>query len=266
MSRSLLFTFLAICLFCQLGSAQSDASSEFPNKYRSFVLGFGPRTLNTTPGTILTSYVDDSPSMDNLTTTTIVKDNYTRIGLYFAFNWGKFKGLSHSVNVDVSMGKHQGGLVYYSLGYSFPMEIGISPLIIRPAINAGFGNFGFDVGNLQNNDVYIQIGDKKYYDSSLELHLKSQTFIYGPTIDFHFILMDHLKIFGNIAYDIASKNDRPTLTFTPPSGSDEDSSSSLNIDEDNPFITYNDEKITTLPYEASGIRFTIGAGYSWSKY
>lgn len=264
MSKSSFFTLLAVFIFCQLGFAQSDATG-FPNKYRSFTLGFGPRTLNTTPGTILTSFIDNSPSMDNLSTTTIVEDQYNRVGFFLAFNFGKYKGLSHSVAFDVSLGKHQGGLFHYSLGYSLPMEVGENQLIIRPAMNVGFANYGFDVGDLQNNDVYIQIEETKYYDSSLELHLKSQTFIYGPALDFHFILKDKFKIFANVAYDIASSNSNPTLEFAPPSSSDNENTSSLNIDGNNPQVTYNNEKITSLPYEASGLRFSVGVGYTWSK-
>jgi len=263
MSKTFLFTFLAI-LFCQLGLSQSNASNT-PEKYRSFTLGFGPRTLNTTPGTILTSYVDDSPSMDNLSTTTMVEDKYNRLGAFLAFNFGKFKGLSHSVAFDISLGEHQGGLFYYSLGYSFPMDVGENSIVVRPAMNVGFANYGFDVGELDNNASYIQIGETQYFDSKLELHLKSQTFVYGPSVDFHFILPNRLKIFANVAYDIASANSNPTLEFAPPSSSDNDNSSSLEIDGNNPLVTYNGSKITSLPYEASGMRFTLGVGYAWTK-
>jgi len=264
MFKSFSFICLAMFIFCQLGVAQSDDSND-PKKYRSVTLGFGPRTLNTTPGTIFTSFIDDSPSMDNLSTSTIVKDKYNRIGFFLAFNFGKFKGLSHSVAFDISLGDHQGGIFYYSLGYSIPMDVGEHQLIIRPALNAGFGNYGFDVGEIQNNDQYIQIGEKKYYDSELELHLKSQTAVFGPAVDLHFIVRDQFKIFANVAYDIASANSNPNLNFTPPSGSDNDNSSSLGIAGDNPLVTYNDEKITALPYEASGMRITLGVGYTWTK-
>ena len=264
MSKSFFFTFLTIVIVCQLGFAQSDASG-FPNKYRSFTLGFGPRILDTYPGTLFTSFIDDSPSMDNLSTTTMIEDSYTRVGLFLAFNFGKFKGLSHSVAFDISLGDHQGGLFYYSLGYSIPMEVGENTLIIRPAMNAGFGNYGFDVGELENNASYIQIGETQYFDSQLDLHLKSQTFVYGPALDLHFIVQDKFKIFANVAYDIASSNTNPTLEFSPPSSSDNDNTSSLNIDGSNPFVTYNDEKITTLPYEASGMRITVGVGYTWAR-
>lgn len=261
--KSFLCFIFIMTMYCQIGLSQSTPTSML--KYRSITIGIGPRVLNTDPGTILTSFIDDSPSMDNLSTTTSVKDSYTRIGVFFAFNFGRYKGLSHSIAVDYTLGKHQGGVFYYSLGYSFPIEIKGNPLVIRPAINAGFGNYGFDVGELQNNASYIQIGDVQYYDASLDLYLKSQTFIYGPAIDFHYILPNQIKVFANMGYDIASKNSRPYLEFNPPSNS-ESGTSSLEIDGDNPNVTFNGTKMTSLPYEASGLRFTVGVGYVWTKH
>ena len=143
------------------------SAQDFPNKYRSVHLAFGPRTLDTNPGTISTSFVDNSPSMDNLNSTIEVLDKYNRLGFNLGINFGKYRGLSHSFNFDISLGEHMGGLFYYSLGYSIPIEVGENVFMIRPNINLGFGNYGFDVGDLENNAAYIQIGEKQYFSSCL---------------------------------------------------------------------------------------------------
>jgi len=258
--KRLLFCFIAIvAFFINESSAQS-----YPTKHRSIALGFGPRSLDTDPGMISSMFVDNSPSMDNFSSIVEVEDEYNRLGFNLAINFGRYKGLSHSFAFDVSLGEHKGGLFYYSLGYSIPLEVGSNILIIRPNANIGFGNFGFNVGEIENNAAYIQIGEKQYFSSSLDLLLESQTTIYGPALDLRYIIGGQFEVFGNVALDIASSNNRPSLVFIAPSSSEE-GQSSVDIDGTNPLVTYNGSPITSLPYDASGLRVTIGVGYVWGK-
>lgn len=263
MLRTILSALISIIIFCQDGITQS----EFRSGYHSVTLGFGPRTLDTTPGTILTSYVDDSPSMDNLSTTTEVFDKYSTVGINIAYQYGKYKGLSHSLAIEGSLGKNEGYLIYYSLGYSFYTDIGSRFLIAQPSFNIGYGENGFDVGDIENNAAYIQIRDDQYFSSSLNLNLHANIVIFGPAVDLQYLVAGNFKIFANVAYDIASNNFNPKLVFKTPNTNsrDEKRQTSVEIDGDNPLVTYNGERLTTLPYKATGIRATFGVGYIWSR-
>jgi len=74
---------------------------------RSFWIsgGLGPRALQTTPGSISTYYMDDSPSKDEFYSAIDIKDKYWRTGLNVEIGFGQVIGLSHSFFVDAAIGK-----------------------------------------------------------------------------------------------------------------------------------------------------------------
>lgn len=246
----------------EVSQIQLDAI-KIPKKYRAIHLGFGPRLLNTDPGTIVTSFTDDSPTMDMLETITDVKDNYLDPGFQVGYRFGKYQGLSHAITIDVNLGEHYGALFTYGLGYSFTQVISDRLFTIRPSAYVGFGNYGFGVGQLINNAAYIQIGETQYTDPSLDVLLKSQVFVVGPSIDLQYNMTTKFDIYINASYDIGSNNSRPKLEFTPTNGSG--NTSTLNIDSDNPNVTYNGDKLTSLPYDISGIRLSAGIAYVWKR-
>ena len=272
MKKILLITSLLYCtasVYSQRNLSNDEVSIiqddriEIPKRYRAIYLGFGPRFLNTDPGTIVTSFTDDSPTMDMLETLTDVKDDYLDPGFQLAYRFGKYEGLSHAITIDVNLGEHYGALFTYGLGYNFTQFVGDRLMTIRPSVYVGFGNYGFNVGQLINNAAFIQIGETQYTDPSLDVLLKSQVFVIGPSVDLQYNITDRFDIYINASYDIASNNSRPKLEFTPTNG--RGTTSTLSIDSDNPNVTYNGEKLTSLPYDISGIRLTAGIAYVWKR-
>lgn len=251
---------LMLAPFCTLQAQLSD-TGELPEKYRAIFLGFGPRSLDTDPSTIASDYTDDSPSRDMFTGTFEVEDSYARLGTNFGYKWGRYDGLSHKIMVDLSFGSHVGGLVTYGIGYNFSQVIGTSILTINPGIFGGFGNYGFGIGSIENNALFIQVGSTEFYDSEVDLNLKSQLFVYGPEVTVDYVFTDHLSVWLNAAYDIASDNTRPMLEFQ---GSE--ITASIELDSENLTITSNDAPLESLPYEASGLRMTAGVTYVWNRY
>jgi hypothetical protein len=54
---------------------KKKGTSSLPERYRSLGIKFGPRTLNTDPGTIVTTFLDESPAPDFFSANTIVADS-----------------------------------------------------------------------------------------------------------------------------------------------------------------------------------------------
>lgn len=247
-----LFSFLSTSIYCQ------DAE-----KYRSVYFGAGPRILNTDPGTISTTFTDNSPSMDFFQGDFNVEDSYTRVGIQLGYKWGRYNGLSHSIGVDFSLGSNSGGVVAYSIGWSKTIGLGDSWLTFRPALFGGFANYGFGIGQIDNNAGYIQIGNTEYYDDYLDMELKSQAGVFGPELDIVLGILDNIDVWLIANYDIGTSNARPELVFSSPDA--EGGSSTVEIDGDNPLVTYNGEQITSLPYSVSGLRLTLGVSYVWQR-
>lgn len=245
--------------------AQFDDEGDFANKYRAIFLNFGPRVLDTDPGTIHTYYVDDSPSQDEFESTTIIEDEYKKYGFQVGYKWGRYRGLSHSLLFDISMGKHQGGLFTYSLGYNFPVKIASTALVIRGAAYGGFGNYGFNLGKINNEAGYIQINEQIYTQDYLNVRLTSQAFVYGPQVDLMLMITDHFEVLASFNYNLQSGNSRPKIEFSADSD-DEVPNSSLPINGDNPNVSYNGDKLSSLPYDISGFRMSFGVAYVWNYY
>ena len=239
------------------------APIDIPEKYRAIFLGTGPRFLNTDPGEIQVNYIDNSPSMDELSTTTVIEDGYTNLGIQLGFKWGRYKGISHALTIDVSVGDNFGGLFTYGLGYSIPKMINDRVLVIRPSVYVGFANYGFNVGSIENNAGFIQIEETQYTDPELDVLLRSQVLLYGPQLDAYYMFSDKIGAFFTLSYDIGSTNDRPTLEFSQPGG---DKVTAVELEGDNPNVIYNGETLTSLPYNASGLRASLGISYVWNKY
>ncbi len=238
---------------------KKKASSSLPDRYRSLGIKFGPRTLNTDPGIIVTSFLDESPAPDFFSANTIVEDSYNSFGLQIDYSWRRYSGLSHSLFVDLSLGENFGGLFEYSIGWSIPVALGSKFLIVRPNIGLGFGNYGFGLGSIENTTGYIQVGESIFEEAELPITLKSQILVFSPQVDLRYTLSPNFHITGQISYDSASGNSNPKLVFEGDGGTAE-----KEIDTDNPSVTFNGEKITSLPYKAGGLRLSIGAAYTWN--
>ncbi len=258
MKKLLLLSLLLITIF------QLQAQDEVPWKYRALYLGGGPRTLAAEEGSIEFSFVDDSPSMDNLQSSTPVEDNYNSIGIQFGFMWGRYNGMSYDLNLDFS----KNTIFELSVGYTMTMAKGYNTFSIRPSINGGLGAYGFDLGDLENNGLFIQIGEKQFFGDFLNTRLNSSVATWGPRLDFFTNIGEHLGIILKVNYDIASSGNLDINFSDPSSGEDQVTFSPISLKEDttNPDVRFNGEKLTSLPFDTGGLRISIGVAYVWNKF
>lgn len=256
--------FKSITLLCLLTFVVSFSFAQDAERYRSIYLGVGPRVLDTDGGIINTSLFDNSPSMDFFEGSFDVADRYLRLGLQIGYKWGRYNGLSQSVALDVAFGQHSGMGVGYSIGWSKTFDLADGWLTLRPAFFGGFANYGFGIGRIENNASYIQIGSKQYYEPYLDLELRSQVGLYGPELDVVYGITDIFEVWVIANYDLGSPNGKARLDLISPN-EEEGMSTIKDLSGDNPLITYNDNKITSLPYKVDGLRLTVGISYVWQR-
>jgi hypothetical protein len=257
------FLFFVITFFVMTSAPKLFASppSYVPKYYRSVGIKFGPRWLNTDPGTINTMFADDSPATDFFNSSYDVKDNYFGLGIQLDYSWRRYNGLSHSIFVDLNVGENFGGLFEYSIGWSFTRDVGRF-LSIRPNIGLGFGNYGFKIGQIENRTGYIQVNETIFDDDFVDITLVSQVFLISPQLDVRYGLTENIFVTGQLSFDISSADSNAELRFKSPSG---DGEATRKIEGDNPKVTLNDKKLTSLPYNAGGLRVSFGISYSWNR-
>lgn len=242
-----------------LASAQSKDFNLWLN------MGVGSRLLDTEPGIITTSYIDDSPSRDTFESMVTVKDQYKRLGLHFEIGYAHPFNLSHSLIVDFAVRKPNLWLFGYSLGFNQKFRVGNdSKIIVRPSIAAMLGAINFNLGKIQNNSSYIQIGNEQYFDDELNVALLQDIFVYGPQLGLFYIFPNEIGVSCNIAYDFNYERGQPQLSFSSSNTSNNsetapnDGNSRVNLDDsNNVIIDYSGNQIKKLPYKYGGFRLSF---------
>lgn len=222
--------------------------------------GFGPRFINMNEGIINTSFVDESPSMDNLSTSVEVSQAYTRIGLNTSLEFGKLEGMRWGLFLDSALGENQLNLGGLSFGNQW--VIMNKKLWLSTNLNLMFSSNRFEIGQLRNTASYIQINGKRYSQPSMKLRLRSNSFAFGPEVKFNFKLLKKILITGNLAYDFGLTPSKSTLIFIPSSKDEsiyaETSNQKLDINNPNLNLTYNGSEFTSLGSIYREFRITIG--------
>lgn len=260
MRNSKLLVVLLLCCFCFTGQSQSYSGSE---KFRNISLSAGLRSFFSDPGTVVTSYVDDSPSMDRFMGS-LELDNYiNRIGFALNYNWGRKKGLSHQLGMEAVFGLSESVHVGYGMGFTIPIEFEYSTLLIRPAFHALIGNNRINLGYLQNNAAYIQINNTQIFDEELKIKLNTDTYIFRPKVDFIIPIVNFLTAYVSLGYDFGgSTNAEPELWFETFEGQ---TFSDIKLEENKAEVTFDGNSIKTIPFDLNGPRISIGISYYWEK-
>ena len=266
MKPYLKFSFLFALLFTQfIVQAQDDEVrilGDLPHKYRAVTLGFGTRGLSTTPGTIVTSLIDDSPSMDSFSGTKEIDDFKGRLGMQVGYHFGKYRGMSHSFFFDGAFGEIGTFYFGYSIGWNFPIKLKYRYLHLRAAVAGYVGNTRIKLGSINNNASYIQIGEKQFFDDEVKVKLESDNFLWKPHLEILYPFNDNFNFFGNIGYEMGGQSN-VDMRFESKDG---EITAEKAIDGDNPFVSFNGDKLEELPFDLGGLRFNVGIAYVWGKY
>jgi len=255
MIKNILFCTLFIFAALAMNAQEEEVNVPMPDATNTtkflrnawISIGGGPRALETQPGSITTYYVDDSPSRDEFYSTIDIKDDYNRVGLNLEIGFAQEFGLSHTIFLDAAVGQSHSTFGGYSAGWELPVRMGKSGLVVRPGFNLMYGNTGFRLGKIQNEDLFIQIDGDRFYDDYLNIRLSENLFVYGPRLDLNFLFPKKHGITASVAYDFSAGSSKPKLFFSAPSTEDRPddapTSAIVKITDNNLNINYNGRDI-----------------------
>ncbi len=235
-------------------------SNNIPKKYIGFGLKYGTRSMKSDVGVLAINFIDDSQVKKAYSFNTITEEKFKGTGFQIDFNWGKYNGISSSLMFDIMLGKYDGGLFGYSIGWNFPISIGQNFFLVRPAIIGLVGNYGYSFGKLNVYSPQIQIKNT-VFDPNIEIGTSSQIYAYGPLTDLRFSISNKYHVIAQIVYLFTTDNNNVELNFN----SGKSKSETKKTDQNN-YISFNDHIVNSLPYDASGIKFSIGLAYSFNIY
>jgi len=137
-----------------------------------FTLGAGRMALNLSQGTIQTSIVDDSPSMDNFATTVNTEDQsdltFFRLGYYFENLDTKRAG-----NLALDWGPGNGNAGKLEVEFTYGLLIGQGRLSVSPQLGVVVGNANIDLGEMRQNDLFIQIDETRFFSETVDISYRN---------------------------------------------------------------------------------------------
>lgn len=199
----------------------SDALEEF--KLGAY-LQLGMQQSTVPASDVYFGYVDESPSRDNIQRNFAIRKSSMgvafRLGAYVDWKKARFLLGYDGVFSSVSVNGFEFGMGYKLLDKE---KFKLVPMLTMLA-----GQSSIKLGDIDNNDVYIQVNDVKFYSETALVRLKSNFFTFRPGVQLAVPLTHKISITGGLNYNLVLSNGKQTsLNF---SGEDE-SGQSVNEDE-----------------------------------
>ena len=213
----------------------------------------GVKLIKPDDRTVTLWYVDESPSMDNLYVSGTQDGNMSYL-INFRI---QEKGLDKKFKI---FGEGQG---YFGVINGLALNIGYlycsnseSNFRVQPELAGLFGYSTTGMGEIENNDVYIQVNDTKFQDyTNVNVALRNVYVGIKPTLSFVAKISTNQEIGLGVSYQLSYKFGKVVFTGTGEDGNEAKDSESLN--EDNVNFTVDGEKTDKIPFNPDGLEFKL---------
>ena len=208
--------FLSLCcLVCTLGNtlfAQTDLAEGSLLLYGAL----GGKSLGVDGDFVALDFTDDSPSRDNITTAVSLTENnfsfLAGLGISYFFK----DNIEGHIEVNGLFGQSSG--LQFGLGAGYMMPVGNMSLIL--GLDLGVYSYQKYLGDIINNDLYIQINSTQIYERSARTYYSNTCTTLKPNVKL--ISKDFngkgWHVFGSVGYDALIARGSAKLVF---SGEDE---------------------------------------------
>ncbi|HRF82404.1 MAG TPA: hypothetical protein PL070_20240 [Flavobacteriales bacterium] len=184
------------CLFIPVVAAGQDTTatgnllSNLVDKNQGIRVGcnIGTRFMPGSGGKVFVSYIDQSPSRDELNQVLDIPGLKT-LAAYQIFVEGEYAGFFLNAGVDGFVGKFRAAAPFIGIGYT-PFKLG--GWDVRASARLTYGSGTYILGDVVNNSVYFQIKDVKIYDPYLRMNYKDRYVGVIPTLGIEKNLTEHL--------------------------------------------------------------------------
>jgi len=185
--------------------------------------------------------------------------DYTALDV--AFKWGKYKGISYSAFANfvlTGQGKNKAGL---SVGYNYPIEIGIFDLLVRPSL--GFSGLSalYSVGSAQIDTIGVVIEDTDYIDRELNISIGHSTCFLSPKFEMAFLIEQKFAITASASYDYAINIGEQDFSYT---AMDFDATA---VAFDSEFHNFTVDGVTPTEniFTTNGLIYTFGVSWYYNR-
>lgn len=156
-------------------------------------------------------YVDESPSMDNIQSLINIKKKKRAFNLNLGLEYKIPSNLYFKLGVDYFPGRISGFDVELGTGYLY--EIKKIPLKIKPNLVFGYGSASIDLGDINNNDLFIQVNGTKFYSNVVNVDLSNRFLEMRPAVEIAYSITNNIDISAFVKYNITLSKKRVDLIF-----------------------------------------------------
>lgn len=256
-----------MCLIAMMTLAAMSAIADPGSTYEStdklnglsLFLTLGTRPFQLKSSDIYFRYVDESPSMDNMVADIDLKESLFSTSIKVGAQYRIPAGIFFKVLFDGYIGQARGMSADFGVGY----EAGKQKFHFRPQAMFSYGGHGVKLGELYQNDVFIEVNGTRFYSPSVDVMLKSRHFVFSPQLEFAGDVAPHFEILGGVGYNLAISKGSPYLQFK---GDDIDSeavSASESITAPNVYLAYEGDRMKSAFIGLNHVFFHIGFAYNF---
>ncbi len=247
-----LFSFIAYFSFAQSVYGDNGEGSVF------FFAGLGVRPLTHEDLDIYFRYVDESPSRDNITEEFKLKANSIVVPIRIGVGYKASNQYFGSISAEFSLARPS-TIWQVNAGRSLKYK----NFTINPSLCFEYGTGGVKLGDIKNNDVYIQVNNVQFYSNTASVSVKNSFMSLRPTLGLSFPLGDekHFYLYGDLSYNLILHTGSSYLYFD---GKDKDGNGigeSETLSAPNVFLMVNSKRVENTFVKYNGIAFNIGIGF-----
>ena len=222
----------------------------------SFYLAIGNKGVSLDETNIEFSFVDNSPSMDNLSTDVDLE----AFSNPFTVNIGFLSPLS-----DAFVFKSQLDGFTENNFFGVSLELGVGYVLfgndrvtLTGDIFLGYTYTSLKLGKINNNALFIQINDREFFDPSLNVRLVDGVFTYHPNLTGIINVAGPISVIGQIGYVGVFVDDKPEIRFAGLTAAE-----NVSIDDENATLTVNGTTTQDSLIDFGGITFNVGIAYTF---
>lgn len=206
------FGLIAFCLMLSLNSfAKNGLHVQFPNLFieeptasvnngwGKFLIGAVVEPLTISSSNINFVYIDESPSRDNLLAEIDLKSGTQSYGLVIGMEFSNPSGFTWSFDGTFST-DGDNNLSGANLGFGYRIRTG--KLFLIPMVKGGIGNGNFKLGEIKNNDAFIQVNDTEFFSEEVVVKLRDQYAYVAPELNLFIPIKDKwgIQLSGSYKY------------------------------------------------------------------
>ena len=165
--------------------------------------GAGFKTTKSKAKSVYFDYTDESPSQDNILAEFDIPDVAGSPTLNLGFAYEGANTVFAKIDFSIKIGNISGADMRFVVGKTILTD---KTPKVRLYAGLGFGSNGFKLGDIYQNDVYIEVNGKQFYSNSVSVRLEEKYTAFHLGGDAVFPFSDNWAFTAGLSVGWATKN------------------------------------------------------------